>query len=220
VVIRSVFANNTSAHRQELKAEIIEKEESLNQMQDLKIKVTEKITKNNTINEVKIKIESIENAITALKSDLINLNDKLNIKCKFASKAKWYEQGEKSNKFFLNLTKLRQSQTLIASIKNKDKEYKGQEEVTTGITEFYKKLYKKNCKEDNSQDDTFYDKCPKLLPQNKAYMEDDLTIEELHKALLTCTESSPGPDGIPYIVYKNFWKITGPIILNHRGYII
>ena len=53
MVIRSVFANNTSAHRQELKAEIIEKEESLNQMQDLKIKVTEKITKNNTINEVK-----------------------------------------------------------------------------------------------------------------------------------------------------------------------
>jgi hypothetical protein len=51
-------------------------------------------------------------------------------------------------------------------------------------------------------------------------MDNDLTIDELLKSLKTCKDSSPGPDGIPYIVYRKFWKTAGPIILESWKYSI
>ena len=56
----------------------------------------------------------------------------------FVSKARWLEYGEKSNKFFLNLIKCRQKQKLI---RNNEKTYVGQDQVSRGITDFYKELY-------------------------------------------------------------------------------
>jgi hypothetical protein len=49
------------------------------------------------------------------------------------------------------------------------------------------------------------------------FLETELSIEELHKALLTCKESSPGPDGIPYQIYKTYWKIMGSTI--HKAWL-
>ena len=45
-------------------------------------------------------------------------------------------------------------------------------------------------------------------------MEADLTGAELLSALWSCTDSAPGPDGIPYCVYEKLWEIAGPIILS------
>jgi hypothetical protein len=81
-------------------------------------------------------------------------------------------------------------------------------------------LYSKVKSNNNVNDDTFYNECPKLTPQNKTKMEEDLTIAELYKSLLTCKDSSPGPDGIPYVVYKKYWKIVGPIIFNSWNFSI
>jgi hypothetical protein len=49
-------------------------------------------------------------------------------------------------------------------------------------------------------------------------MDSELTMVDLLNALKTCKDSSPGPDGIPYSVYKTFWKITGPILLESWKY--
>jgi hypothetical protein len=48
----------------------------------------------------------------------------------FVSKAKWFEYGKKSNKFFLNLNKSRQNQKLINTIQNDEKVCVGQDEVS------------------------------------------------------------------------------------------
>jgi hypothetical protein len=48
---------------------------------------------------------------------------------------KWFEFGEKSNKFFLNLIRSRQNQKLIGKIRNDTKEFVGQDQVSKGITE-------------------------------------------------------------------------------------
>jgi hypothetical protein len=47
-----------------------------------------------------------------------------------------------------------------------------------------------------------------------------LTIQDLLESLKSCKDSSPGPDGIPYIVYLKFWKIAGQIILDAWNYSI
>jgi len=139
VAIRSVFSSKVSEIRKGVNEEIKETEEELNQMENLKIKV---LTKPNINQEEKNKrIETIENATTSLKSTLIRLRKKFSDSMAFVSKARWFEYGEKSNKFFLNLNKCRQKQKLISKIRNNEKVYVGQEQVSRGITDFYKELY-------------------------------------------------------------------------------
>jgi hypothetical protein len=143
VVIRSVFAGNTVEIRNELKTDIKDKEESINQMETLRIKVLEKCKRESPNIKPNDKLECIDTAIATLKVELLKLNDKLNQKRIFALQAKWYDKGEKSNKFFFNINKVRQPQKVIATIKDENNEYVGQTENTKGITYFYRKLYRK-----------------------------------------------------------------------------
>ncbi len=45
------------------------------------------------------------------------------------SRARWFEYGERPNKFFLNLIKSRQNQKLINKIRYNEKEFVGQDQV-------------------------------------------------------------------------------------------
>jgi hypothetical protein len=56
----------------------------------------------------------------------------------FRARANWYEHGEKSNKYFLNLNKRYKKQKVINNIKCESLTYRGQDEVTKGITGFYR----------------------------------------------------------------------------------
>ncbi len=106
---------------------------------------------------------------------------------------------------------------MISEITNDSKIYKGQNEVSKVITDFYSKLYKKefNLKK---KDDDFYKNCPKLSPEQALLVDAELTNVDLLNAIKTCKDSAPGPDGIPYTIYKSYWNITGPIILEAWKY--
>jgi hypothetical protein len=49
-------------------------------------------------------------------------------------------------------------------------------------------------------------------------MDEKLVLGDLSNALKNCKDSAPGSDGIPYIVYKTFWKLTGQTILDAWNY--
>jgi hypothetical protein len=67
----------------------------------LKIKV---LTKSSIDQEEKeSRIETIEQATTSLKSTLLRLQKKFSDSVAFVSRARWFEYGERANKFFLNL---------------------------------------------------------------------------------------------------------------------
>jgi hypothetical protein len=66
-------------------------------------------------------------------------------------------------------------------------------------------LYKKgNSSSDNETDNDFFRHCPKLNEKSKQLLEKDISLEELAKALSSCKESAPGPDGITYKFTKSF----------------
>ena len=210
VVIRSVLAGKTGEIRQSDNKQISELEEELNQVEKLKVNlVDQKLDRN----EEKRRLESIEDAIRSLRIKLEITRKKASMNNEFISKAKWFEYGEKSNKFFLNLNKARQKQKLIKKIRDGDQLYEGNEQVKEGITKFYAELYSSKVNNE-TEDQNFYSKCPKLNNDHCKFMEKELTLEDLQKALTTCKDSAPGPDGIPYCVYKKFWKTCGPILLN------
>ena len=176
VAIRTVFSSKVSEIRKGVNLEIKETEEELNQMEGLKIKV---LTKPNINQEEKNKrIETIENATTSLKSTLLRLRKKFSDSMAFVSKARWFEYGEKSNKFFLNLNQCRQKQKLISKIMNNEKAYVGQEQVSRGITDFYKELYSAQPLQ-KKNDTNFFANCPKLSEEQAKFRDKDLNLKDL-----------------------------------------
>ncbi len=149
------------------------------------------------------RLDTIEKAVTGLKSKLLKLRKKFSDTMAFVSRAKWFEYGEKSNKFFLNLTKSRQNQKLIFKIRNGEEEFVGKNQVSKGITDFYRELYSAKPTEQKNEDN-FYEYCPKLSEKQAKYLDNDLTLKKLQEALSSCKDSFPGPDGIPYMVYKKY----------------
>ena len=214
VCIRSAIASKVMENRKFMRRDILDCEEEINQIEDLKINIL-KMKKVNPMENSNIC--SIDTATNKLRNKLQNLRKDLSNAMSFVSRAKWFEYGEKSNKFFLNLNKSRQRQKLISSIRCNGKEHHGQADVSECVKSFYQKLYSKypNPEEDENN---FYRFCPKLSVPDQDFMDERLTMAQLEKALYSCKDSAPGPDGIPYLVYKKFWNITGKVILEAWNY--
>ena len=217
VCIRTAMAEETGNRRKVMRSEVEELEQEINQMEEMKITATRDSKDDEDIEKAR-RIEPLNIAINTLKSKLSNVKTKISETREFFNKTKWFEWGEKPNKFFLNLAKSRQNRNLITEIRNGESSHKGQKDVMEGIRNFYKELYERKNLNRNLDSRKFYEKCPSLSEKNKRSLDQDLTLEELKKALHTCKDSAPGPDGIPYQVYKKLWKITGPILLNAWKY--
>jgi exonuclease III len=210
VVIRSVWAQQTSHVKQTMIQDIDEASEALNSMEKYKISLIE-----NNLTQDESQNTKIEGAVNHIKLRLEGLRKNLEEVLTFKSRAKWYEYGEKSNSFFLNLNKHFTKQKLISEISENGTIYIGQNKVMSGIRSFYEALYrKKDLNMPNDESDEFYKHCPKLSENQKSLMDNKLSFDELRQALQTCKESAPGQDGITYRVYKEYWNILGPHILN------
>jgi exonuclease III len=141
VAIRSAMATKTSKVRSGIREEIRDTEEEINQLEKLKIKILANQTRNTTNQSDSVK--TIEKANNSLGSKLESLRKKFSDTMAFVSKARWYEYGEKSYEFFLNLNKCFQNQKLIHGIRNGTEEYIGQtrcqQEKRTFIENYIKK---------------------------------------------------------------------------------
>jgi exonuclease III len=202
--IRSTFAKFTSLVRNEDRIEIDNLELSLNDIEKLKQKI---LNNNNNLTsaELKNRFDKVEKLKVEMNNKLDLLRNNLDKKNELNTNAKWYEYGEKPNKFFLNLNKFRSKQKIVDEINDGPLKFTGHDRVIEGIRSFYKKLYSSHENDIiQTEDKDFFNLCPKLATKNKDLMDKDITTEEMYKALLTCKDSSPGPDGIPYSVYKTF----------------
>ncbi len=95
-----------------------------------------------------------------------------------------------------------------------------QDEISKAISNFYKKLYKKEegLKDLNSNNEEMFENLPKLSAEDKKSLDAPLTLNELKSSLNTCGESAPGPDGITYKTYDHLWNTFGNLIYNAWTY--
>jgi len=140
----------------------------------------------------------------------------------YLSRAKWAEEGEKSSKYFLNLMRSKSADSTIHSVKtDSDDEVTDQKSIENEIYRYYSQLY--SCKTtDNSTilNDLFLSHGVSISSQQKSHMDAPLTLLDLFKSLQSCDDSAPGPDAIPYSVYKKFWHLLGPPLLASWKYSI
>ncbi len=135
------------------------------------------------------------------------------------SRAQWAEEGEKSTKYFLNLIKYRSAATYIDRIQSPNGEITNQNDIRKEIQDFYEDLYShKEVDESDVAIGEFVYELPKISAEDKAILEENLTLQDLSKSLKTCKDSAPGPDGIPYSLYSVFWNLLSMPLLRSWEY--
>jgi len=125
------------------------------------------------------------------------------------AKTKWFHEGEKANKYFLNLLNKRRGNTDIEKLVTERGEITDDNDINAEITNFYKNLYERGEPADEVIDDSFYEHITKVQNYDVIKVISPLSKDELYEVLLTCKDSAPGPDGIPYSYYKHFWYFFG-----------
>ena len=104
-------------------------------------------------NELEQKLEEIErninsdddlNMYNTYKTELDQIFDNIAKGIRVRSKCQWYEEGEKSTKYFLNLEKQRGLQEQIRKIIVNGLEITDSEKIEYELKSFYKKLFENN----------------------------------------------------------------------------
>ena len=129
---------------------------------------------------------------------------------RLAAGVKWREQGERSNKFFLNSLKINQASSTLDFLNTPDGKVDNMNDILNYAKNFYTNLYNKH---PTKSIDDFYKNCPSLSASAQLELSRPLTINDLKKALKSCKDSTPGLDGIPYSYYKIFGNELLPLVL-------
>jgi len=139
-------------------------------------------------------------------------------KLAFMAGVKWFDEGEKSNKYFLNIIKKRNAKTFIESLQNGNVIANGQSEVQNLVKDFYSELYDARHDLDDNYDFFYPSDLPRLSDGDCDSLDGKFTTKELETTLKTCKESAPGPDGITYKYYEVFWDVIGSYLLESWEY--
>ena len=136
---------------------------------------------------------------------------------------KWYNEGEKSTKYFLRLLNRSNPDKFTSINKESGEEVTGQKEIEDTIVDFYKTLYEnyeKGHLRDIDISDDFFKNLQPVTGDDEEEVVNQIGLEELGRTLAGCKDSAPGPDGIPYSFYKALWRWVGPLILDAWNYTI
>ena len=139
------------------------------------------------------------------------------------SKTRWYNEGEKNTKYFLNLEKRHYKQGTISQIKLNDRDFvTSDEKILTECVSFYKNLYSSKSMTYDQNDTTFF---PEREDERTSHDHDltacegVLTEKECLEALKDMgTEKTPGTDGLPAEFYKVFWNDISAILIGALNY--
>ena len=126
------------------------------------------------------------------------------------AKLRWYEDGEKPTKYFLNLEKRNYNSKAINRIQLANGDYITDFlEIQREQNSFFSQLYTTSLQEDiDIENHEMFQEIdhPTLSEDEKQSCEGEITEGELYEALKTCNKNrSPGNDGLPAEFYDTFW---------------
>ena len=156
----------------------------------------------------------IMNKINTLKAQITKLNLEKGQKLANRLKTKWYNEGERSNKYFLAMLRKKEANGQLKELIIEDREESEPERIENYVTDFYKKLYNQKFERGTEEEQTRV--LRSLEPLNREELlkiNQPLTLEILRNTLQGTSDSCPGPDGIPYSYLKATWGWYGPTLL-------
>ena len=139
------------------------------------------------------------------------------------SKATWYEKGEKSNKYFLNLENHRKTKSLVRKVFNDEGTLvTDPKKVLLEIEKYYSNLSKSDLltpSKDLLCSFLNHPRIPRLSVDQVQTCEGALTVSECFKCLqfFGCNKS-PGNDGLTVEFYKAFWNTVGNLVVDSLNF--
>ena len=163
-------------------------------------------------------VANIDEAILFFEGQLHNKWESKSKNLAMKAKVKWFNEGEKSNKYFLNIIKKRQSETLLTNLNWEGRGAATQGEIQDLVVDFYSELYQERTDLNTDYESFFSPDTPKLSDEDRERMDEDVTLDEITATLKSCCDTAPGPDGITYKTYQALWEVLGPFSLNAWKY--
>ena len=128
---------------------------------------------------------------------------------KVRSRARWWEDDERSTRYFHSVEKKNGKEKSWSKIIDEDGSILyGTKAVQRRQVKFYKSLYSSEFCYGNQEGDKGFRGCIKnrLNESQNTDMNSDLSIDEITAAVKSMNNNkSPGPDGIPSECYKLYW---------------
>ena len=130
---------------------------------------------------------------------------------------KWFNEGEKSTRYFLRLLNRAQPDSFDRIQRDDGVVITEPDEIESEIVNFYRNLYEL---EDvvTEADDNFFNEISPVTDQENEATAAPMTADELRRTLDTCSDSAPGPDGIPYSLIRLLWPTYGKILATSWEY--
>ena len=128
--------------------------------------------------------------------------------------SKWYNEGEKSTRYFLRILNRRTPDKFGELINSQGEKLSKTDEVEAEIVNFYKNLYENYDKSHLTAEnvDEFFANVNPISDVEADNVVKPITVDELTKTLHSCRDSAPGPDGIPYSYLGALWKTFGQLL--------
>ena len=128
---------------------------------------------------------------------------------RFRSKARWYLEGEKGTKYFLNLEKRNYNAKTCFTLFREDGTLTSTSgEILDIQADYYEKLYQRDLNVNFTlQNETG------IKVSQKHCKNEQITFVELTEAVKQLKNNkTPGQDGLPTELYKIFWEQLGPVL--------
>lgn len=129
-----------------------------------------------------------------------------------------YEHGEKAGKLLaLQIRKSAASRMITEIRAQSGQTILDQQDINGEFEQFYTHLYSSESEGDPSLIDDFFSKLniPTISKEDKAQLEEPLSLEELNNAIKSMqTSKAPGPDGYSSEFYKAFSDLLSPVLLD------
>ena len=181
-----------------------------------KVKILESKISESSDPEVQIQYNNAKN-------ELEDLHDYITDGAILRSKVNWYERGEKSAKYFLNLEKHSKSKTHIRKLiaPESGSEITAFAYIQKEIKHFYQSLYNRWSTMSEQQCIKYLKQIntPKLSDEGKLVCEGKLSVKECRSALQSMSNGkSPGSDGLTREFYVCFWEDIGSCLVSTLNY--
>ena len=123
------------------------------------------------------------------------------------SKIEWYEDGERSSKFFLNLEKNRQNKKILTKlVDDQGAVHYDQARILKEQVKFYRDLYREHSCDVDAQEDLIGNISKTLTQSDVEFCDEQLNGNDLQAALFSMdVNKSPGNDGLTAEFFKRFW---------------
>jgi hypothetical protein len=128
------------------------------------------------------------------------------------AKTRWYNEGERSNKYFLTLLKRNNESNEMSKLNINGSVTTNEAEIRQGVAEFYTELF--NNRNNIDIDNDFLNE---MFPVQQHFQDNihaSITLEEMWNIIKPIRAMTPGPDGIENVYIK---KTMEHIWSHHLG---